>query len=121
MQEKNGSNAHFPAPSSDSSATSANSTTSSFSPEDVKRVRALRAKRIEEIAYKLTDLVTVICARAELLLESAPLVCQKELLAIRDTAKNGVAFSLQLLQAVEACRKEIGASHHALGSAANSY
>jgi len=62
MQEKDGSNAHFPAPSSDSSATSANSTTSAFSLEDVNRIRALRARRIEEIAYKLTDLVTVICA-----------------------------------------------------------
>jgi hypothetical protein len=121
MQERDFSEARIAAPSSDSPATSADSTTSVFSPEDVNRIRALRAKRIEEIASKLTDLVTVICGRAELLLESAPLVCQKELLAIRDTAKNGVAFSLQLLQAVEACRKEIGASHHVLGNAADSY
>jgi len=121
MQERDCSHTHIAAPSSDSPATSADSKTRVFSPDEVNRIRALRAKRIEEIAYKLTDLVTVICGRAELLLEAAPLVCQKELLAIRDTAKSGVAFSLQLLQAVEACRKEIGASHHALGSVTNSY
>ncbi len=71
-------------------------------------VRERRAQLIEEIAYKLTDLITIISGRVELLTESVPSVHVKDLQEIRQTAMKGVAFSELLLRSVQACRKEMG-------------
>jgi len=71
------------------------------------RVRADRAKQIEEISYRLTDLITVISARVELLTDKAPGNCRHDLQAIRAAAMQGVQFSKRLLQAAKDCRREI--------------
>jgi len=71
-------------------------------------VRERRAQVIEDIAYKLTDLITIISGRVELLSESVPSVHIKDLQEIRRTALKGVAFSELLLRSVQACRKEMG-------------
>ena len=71
-------------------------------------VRERRAQLIEDIAYKLTDLITIISGRVELLSESVPSVHVKDLQEIRQTAMRGVAFSELLLRSVQACRKEMG-------------
>jgi hypothetical protein len=70
--------------------------------------RERRAQLIEDIAYKLTDLITIISGRVELLSERVPSVHVKDLQEIRQTAMKGVAFSELLLQSVQACRKEMG-------------
>ena len=75
---------------------------------DPVTVREQRAKLIEEIAYKLTDLVTIISGRIELLCETVPRMHLKDLHEIRTTAMKGVAFSELLLRAVQACRREMG-------------
>lgn len=72
------------------------------------RVRADRAKQIEEISYRLTDLITIISARVELLTEKGPSNCRHDLLAIRAAALQGVQFSKRLHQAAQDCRREIG-------------
>ena len=72
------------------------------------RVRADRAKLIEEISYRLTDLITIISARVELLSDKAPGNCRHDLQAIRTAAMKGVQFSKRLLQAAQDCRREIG-------------
>jgi hypothetical protein len=48
--------------------------------------RARRAQLIEDIAYKLTDLITIISGRVELLSERVPSVHVKDLQEIRQTA-----------------------------------
>lgn len=70
--------------------------------------REQRANLIEGIAYKLTDLITIISGRVELLCEAVPSVHLKDLHEIRTTAMKGVAFSELLLRAVQACRREMG-------------
>jgi hypothetical protein len=72
------------------------------------RVRANRAKLIEEVSYRLTDLITIISARVELLSDKAPGNCWHDLLAIRAAALKGVEFSKRLHQAARECRREIG-------------
>jgi len=71
-------------------------------------VRERRAQLIEDIAYKLTDLITIISGRVELLSESVPSIHIKDLQEIRQTALKGVVFSELLLRSVQACRKEMG-------------
>ena len=70
-------------------------------------VRAQRAKLIEEISYRLTDLITIISARLEILGEQAPSTLRGELLRTRDIAIKGVEFSKLLLRAAQDCRREI--------------
>jgi len=72
------------------------------------RVRADRAKLIEEISYRLTDLITIISARVELLSDKVPGNCRDDLQAIRAAAMKGVQFSKRLLQAAQDCRRGIG-------------
>lgn len=81
-----------------------------FPPEtaEVLMVRERRAQLIEDIAYKLTDLITIISGRVELLSESVPSIHLRDLQEIRQTAMKGVAFSEMLLRSVRACRKEMG-------------
>ncbi len=76
--------------------------------QEALRVRADRAKLIEEISYRLTDLITIISARVELLGDKAPGNCRHDLQAIRTAAMKGVQFSKRLLQAAQECRREIG-------------
>jgi hypothetical protein len=75
---------------------------------EASRVRAARAKLIEEISYRLTDLITIISVRIELLSDKAPGNCWHDLLAIRAAALKGVEFSKRLHQAARDCRSEIG-------------
>jgi hypothetical protein len=85
-----------------------NSTISQPAAPQALRVRAERAKLIEEISYRLTDLITIISARVELLSEKAPGNCLQDLQAIRTAAMTGVQFSKRLLQAAQDCRREVG-------------
>lgn len=71
-------------------------------------VRANRAKRIEEISYRLTDLVTIVSGLMDILSDKVPSIDRQDLQAIRNTAIKGAEFSKQLLVAVRDCRREIG-------------
>jgi hypothetical protein len=79
-------------------------------------VRAKRAKLIEEISYQLTDLITIISGRVEILNERVPNVFREDLQAIRKAAMKGVEFSKQLRLAALACRREIGVAHDFAGN-----
>ena len=83
------------------------STSSQTVVPEALRVRAARAKLIEEISYRLTDLITIISVRVELLSDKAPGSCWHDLLAIRAAALKGVEFSKRLHQAARDCRSEI--------------
>jgi hypothetical protein len=75
---------------------------------EVLTVRERRANLIEDIAYKLTDLITIISGRVELLCETVPSAHLRDLHEIRKTAMKGAVFSELLLRSVQACRKEMG-------------
>jgi len=75
---------------------------------DPVRARAARAKLVEDTAYQIIDLFTIISGRIELLIDRTPAEHQYELAAIRKVVVNGVRLSDQLLQASRACRLELG-------------
>jgi len=81
----------------------------------VIEVRAKRAKLIEEISYQLTDLITIISGRVEILNERVPGIFVEDLQTIRKAAMKGVEFSKQLRLAALACRREIGGMHDSVG------
>jgi hypothetical protein len=87
------------------------STCSQADTGEVVVVRGKRAKLIEEISYQLTDLITIISGRVEILNESVPNVFLEDFEAIRKAAMKGVEFSKQLRLAALACRREIGVMH----------
>jgi len=79
-----------------------------FDPESV-RVRRERANLIEKTTYQITDLLTIISGRIEILSDKVPEICKGELLEIRKVVTRGVELNKRLFQAVQACRQEIGA------------
>ncbi len=97
-----------PAEDFEAGATKSGSISSQPVAPEALHVRAERARLIEEISYRLTDLITIISARVELLSDKAPRDCRDDLLAIRTAAMKGVEFSKRLLQAAQDCRREIG-------------
>lgn len=70
------------------------------------RKRVARAKLIEQTTYRLTDLLTIISGRIEILSEKVPVPCKAELLAIRIELKKGVELNERFLLAAQACQRE---------------
>src|SRR5439155_26043573 len=62
---------------------------------EVIEVRAKRAKLIEEICYQLSDLITIIAGRVEILNETVLGIFVESLQAIRQATRKGVEFSKQ--------------------------
>jgi hypothetical protein len=74
---------------------------------DAERLRAARAKLIEETTYRLTDLLTIISGRIDILSDKVPPTVKQELVAIRAEVKKGVELNERFFLVAQACRREV--------------
>lgn len=75
---------------------------------DAVRIRAERANLLEKTTYQITDLLTIILGRIEILSDKVPDLCKEELQSIRSVVAKGVELNKRFFLAVQACRREIG-------------
>jgi hypothetical protein len=76
--------------------------------ESGAEVRAARAKVVEDTAYRLPDIFTIISGRIEILSDKVPGMRREELLPIRSVAMRGVELNKRLFLAAQECRGELG-------------
>ena len=83
-------------------------TVSEQSTRDAIAVRAARAKLIEQTCLKLTDQLTVIHGKAQILSEKLPADLREDLLRIRNAVMKGMEFNKRVLEAAHQCQQEVG-------------
>jgi len=72
------------------------------------RNRASRATLIQEITLRITDVLTTIFGRIEILSASAASLCRQELLALRQVVMRGAELNQRVFRAAQECREELG-------------
>ena len=72
------------------------------------RNRAARATLIQEITLRITDVLTTISGRIEILSANAASPYREELLALRQVAMRGAELNHRVFRAAQECREELG-------------
>ena len=72
------------------------------------RNRAARATLIQEITLRITDVLTTISGRIEILSANAESPYREELLALRQVVMRGAELNQRVFRAAQECREEIG-------------
>ena len=72
------------------------------------RNRAARATLIQEITLRITDVLTTVSGRIEILSARAASPCHEELLALRQIVLRGAELNQRVFRAAQECREELG-------------
>ena len=72
------------------------------------RNRAARATLIQEITLRITDVLTTISGRIEILSANAASPYREELLALRRVVIRGAELNQRVFRAAQECREELG-------------
>lgn len=72
------------------------------------RNRAARATLIQEITLRITDVLTTISGRIEILSVNAASPYREELLALRQVVMRGAELNQRVFRAAQECREELG-------------
>lgn len=78
------------------------------SARDSIAARTARAKLIEQACHRLTDQLTVIHGKIQILGEKLPAVLHEDLLTIRNAVLKGMEFNERVLGAAHECQREVG-------------